>query len=83
MITALTSIKTARRALDGVVDQLGDIEEVVEIFSITGKWDLVAHVQVRAYENLSDVINGKISRIEGIVDTRTVTASAHGVGAKP
>lgn len=74
MITALTHIKTERGALEAVVDQLGGIEEVVEIFSITGKWDLLAHIQVPAYENLSDVINGKISRLQGIADTRTVTA---------
>lgn len=74
MITALTHIKTERGALDAVVDQLGDIDEIVEIFSITGEWDILAHVQVPAYENLSDVVNGKMSRIGGIADTRTVTA---------
>ncbi|MBB1510064.1 anthranilate phosphoribosyltransferase [Tessaracoccus sp. MC1756] len=74
MITALTHIKTERGALESVVDRLGSIEEVVEIFSITGKWDLLAHIQVPQYENLSDVINGKITRLPGIADTRTVTA---------
>lgn len=74
MITALTSIKTERGALDTVVQQLGGIEEIVEIFSITGRWDILAHVQVPAYENLSDVINDKIGRVTGIADTRTVTA---------
>lgn len=74
MITALTHIKTERGALDAVVRQLGSIEEVVEIFSITGKWDLLAHIQVPVYESLSDVINDKISQLDGIADTRTVTA---------
>ncbi|HHT14188.1 MAG TPA: anthranilate phosphoribosyltransferase [Propionibacterium sp.] len=74
MITALTHIKTERGALDSVVRQLGSIEEVVEIFSITGKWDLLVHVQVPVYESLSDVINDKISLLEGVADTRTVTA---------
>lgn len=74
MITAMVSFKVKKGALSRVATELSAIEEVVEVYSTTGNYDLLAHVQVREYENLSDVVNDKIASLPGIKDTRTVTA---------
>ncbi len=70
----MVSFKVKKGALTEVASQLGAIEEVVEVYSTTGPYDLLAHVQVRAYENLSDVVNDKIASLRGVKDTLTVTA---------
>lgn len=74
MITAMVSVKVKKGTLNRVASELSSIEEVVEVYSTNGAYDLLAHVQVRAYENLSDVINDKIASLPGVRDTNTVTA---------
>lgn len=74
MITAMVSVKVRKGALTKVATELSAIEEVAEVYSTTGDYDLLAHVQVHAYENLSDVVNDKIASLAGIKDTNTVTA---------
>lgn len=74
MITAMVSLKVKKGALSRVAAELSAIEEVVEVYSTTGAYDLLAHVQVHEYENLSDVVNERIADLSGIKDTRTVTA---------
>lgn len=74
MITAMVSLKVKKGALGRVATGLSAIEEVVEVYSTTGAYDLLAHVQVHEYENLSDIVNEHIAGLPGIKDTRTVTA---------
>lgn len=74
MVTALVSFKVKKGALTRVATELSAIEEVAEVYSTTGTYDLLAHVQVHEYENLSHVVNDKIASLPGIKDTRTVTA---------
>ncbi len=74
VITAMVSLKVKKGALTKVATELSAIEEVAEVYSVTGDFDLLAHVQVHAYENLSDVVNDKIAALPGIKDSNTVTA---------
>lgn len=67
-------LKVGKGALSRVASELGAIEEVIEIYSITGAYDLLAHVQVREYDNLSDIVNDRIAGMPGVKGTRTVTA---------
>ena len=76
MITAMVYLKVRKGALSRVASELSAIEEVVEVYSITGAYDLLAHVQVHEYDNLSDVVNDGIAGMPGVKGTRTVTASA-------
>ncbi len=74
MITAMVYLKVRKGALSRVASELSAIEEVVEVYSITGAYDLLAHVQVHEYDNLSDVVNDGIAGMPGVKGTRTVTA---------
>jgi DNA-binding Lrp family transcriptional regulator len=38
---------------------------------VTGEFDLVALVRVRAHEELADVIPGTLNRVEGVTHTET------------
>jgi DNA-binding Lrp family transcriptional regulator len=41
------------------------------VYSVTGEFDLVAMVRVRAHDELADVIPGNLNRIAGVTDTAT------------
>jgi anthranilate phosphoribosyltransferase len=74
MITALVLFKVEKGRTAGLASQLGAIEEVVEVLSITGEYDLMAKIQVREYESLSDIVTEKMQNIEGVLATRTMVA---------
>lgn len=74
MITALVLFKAERGKITKLANQLGAIEEVVEVLSITGEHDLMAKVQVRNYENLSDIVTEKMQNMEGVLATKTMMA---------
>ncbi|MGD0275548.1 MAG: anthranilate phosphoribosyltransferase [Syntrophales bacterium] len=74
MITALVMFKVGKGMIPNLATQLGSIEEVVEVFSITGEYDLMAKIQVREYEHLSDIVTEKMQNTEGVLSTRTMMA---------
>lgn len=74
MITAVVLFKVEKGKIPGVANQLGAIEEVVEVLSITGEYDLMAKIQVREYENLSDVVTEKMQNTDGVLETKTMMA---------
>lgn len=74
MITALVQFKVEKGKIQGLANQLGAIEEVVEVLSITGEYDLVAKIQVQEYESLSDIVTDKLQNTDGVLSTRTMMA---------
>lgn len=74
MITALVLFKAEKGKIPGLANQLGAIEEVVEVLSITGEYDLMAKIQVHDYENLSDIVTEKMQNTEGVLETKTMMA---------
>ena len=74
MITALVLFKVQKGMIPGLATQLGAIDDVVEVFSITGEHDLMAKIQVREYEHLSEIVTEKMQNMEGVVSTRTMMA---------
>jgi hypothetical protein len=41
------------------------------VYSITGDFDLVAIVRVRAHDELADVIPGGLNKVDGVIATQT------------
>lgn len=74
MITALVQFKVEQGRIPGLANLLGGIEEVVEVLSVTGEYDLMAKIQVREYESLSDIVTEKMQNLEGVLATRTMMA---------
>ncbi|MCD6261644.1 MAG: Lrp/AsnC ligand binding domain-containing protein, partial [Deltaproteobacteria bacterium] len=74
MITGFVLIKVEKGRVQEIASRLGESEEVKEVFSVTGSYDLVAKVQVKEYENMSDIVTDQFQRIDGLVSTQTVMA---------
>ena len=74
MVTAIVLIETERTRHGETAEALLELDEVNEVYSVAGEWDLVAIVRVRAYEQMAEVVPIKLARFPGI--RRTVTLMA-------
>ncbi len=53
---------------------VADIDEVSEVYSVAGDYDLVIMVRVREHDDLARVVSEGIAKIPGIVKTQTLVA---------
>ncbi len=74
MITAIVLIQTARGSTPDVAQELLDIPEVSEVYSVAGEYDLVAILRVKEYSDMAEVVPGKLQRLQGIARTETLMA---------
>ena len=74
MITAIVLMEVEPRAIPETAAQLADLDHVSEVYSVTGEFDLVAIVRVRAHDDLAEVVTGEIAKVDGIVHTETLVA---------
>jgi DNA-binding Lrp family transcriptional regulator len=71
VVTAIVQIKAEVHRIPEVAEAIAQLPGVSEVYSITGDWDLVAIVRVRAHEELADVIPGGLNKVAGVTSTQT------------
>lgn len=71
MVTAIVHIKADVDRIPEVAQAIADIDGVSEVYSITGNFDLVALVRVAAYEEVAEVVPGRINKVPGVLETET------------
>jgi DNA-binding Lrp family transcriptional regulator len=74
MITAVLLCNVDRRHIPETAQALLDHEEISEVYSVAGDYDLVAIIRVRRHEDLAEVVTGKLAGIETITHTHTLIA---------
>lgn len=74
MITSIVMIKCEVGRVKSVSEALVDIEDVAEVYSVTGEWDIFAVIRVKKFDSLTTVVSEGIASTPGI--TKTVTTLA-------
>ena len=74
MVAALVLIKAETDKVGDLAQALTDIEGVQEVFSVAGRWDLVAIVRVRDNDDLATVVTEHIRKLPGIAGSETMIA---------
>ncbi len=74
MTTAIVLINAERQKISKVGDQLAAIYGVTEVFSVSGRYDLVALIRLKNHDDLAELMTGKITEIEGITRTESMVA---------
>ncbi len=74
MVTAIVLIKAETSRIPDLANKIADMSGVSEVFSVAGRYDLVAIVRVAHNEDLADVITDKMRHLDGIVETETMIA---------
>jgi DNA-binding Lrp family transcriptional regulator len=71
VITAIVLIDCATDAIPEVAEALADLQGVSEVYSVAGGVDLIAMVRVREFDQIAEVIAGRISKVPGVINTDT------------
>jgi DNA-binding Lrp family transcriptional regulator len=71
VITSIVMINAATDSIPEVAEALADIAGVSEVYSVAGAFDLIAVVRVKHYDEVADVIAGRISKTPGVAGTET------------
>lgn len=74
MVHAFVLIDAEPARVADLPGELAELDGVAEVYSVAGHADIVAVVRVRHHEQLADVVTREISRLPGIIDTRTLIA---------
>lgn len=74
MITALILINAERTRIKDVAEHLADIEGISEVYSVSGRYDLVAMIRVKTSDELADLVTDRLADIDGIEHTETMMA---------
>jgi len=71
MFTAFVMVQAERRRMQDVARGLAEIQGVEEVYSVTGEWDIIAVVRLKEYDDLAEIVTGKMVQIPGILRTNT------------
>lgn len=72
---AFVLIRCEVDAVLSAVDRIGDIEGVVRVDAVTGKYDAVAEIEVDDTEKIKSIVAGEIHAIDGVAETATCIAT--------
>jgi DNA-binding Lrp family transcriptional regulator len=71
MITAIVMISVEADRIPEVAEELAEVDGVSEVYSVAGDVDLIAVVRVREFEQIAEVIAGRLSKVPGVLHTDT------------
>ena len=72
--TAIVHIDCATDSIPEVAEALAAQDGVSEVYSVAGNADLIAIVRVPHFDDIAEVIAGRISKTPGVVNTETYVA---------
>jgi DNA-binding Lrp family transcriptional regulator len=74
MVNAVVMLNVKRDLINQVAQNLVGIEGVTEVYSVAGRYDLVAILRAKDDEQLAAIVTEGMLQIEGIVDSETLIA---------
>ena len=74
MITAIVLLHVDPHQIPETAQSIADIDEVSEVYSVTGDWELVTLLRVRSHDQIADVVTGSIAKVPGVTGTHTMIA---------
>jgi DNA-binding Lrp family transcriptional regulator len=74
MVTAFVLIDSQPARTADLAEEIADLPEASEVYSVAGRHDLVVVLRVRENDQLADVVTRHIASLDGVVHTRTLIA---------
>jgi len=74
MVTSIILMNVERHRVNEAAEKLAEMEEISEVFSVSGNYDLIAIVRVGTNEDLAELVTRKFLSVEGIEQTDTMLA---------
>jgi Lrp/AsnC family transcriptional regulator, regulator for asnA, asnC and gidA len=67
-VTAIIIIQTESEKHEKVELELSKLEEVSEVYSVSGEYDILIKVWAHSIEELNKIVNSKIRSVDGVED---------------
>jgi DNA-binding Lrp family transcriptional regulator len=74
MVTSIVLLKVERGMVSSVAEKLAEMNGISEVYSVGGRFDLVAIIRVKSNEDLADMVTKQMAKLEGITNTETLIA---------
>jgi DNA-binding Lrp family transcriptional regulator len=74
MVTALVLINVQHGYINEVANQLVDMQGVAEVYSVGGRFDLVAIIRVKSTDEMADLVTGHMLKIPYVEKSETLIA---------
>jgi DNA-binding Lrp family transcriptional regulator len=74
MVTFIILLNVRSNKITEIAEQLADMPEISEVYSVTGNYDLVAIVRTRSNDDVAELVTNSLGPIEGIEQTDTMLA---------
>lgn len=74
MVTSFILLNVERTKINEVAGQLVEIKGISEVYSVSGKYDLIAIVRVPSNDDLATLVTENIRDLESILKTETMLA---------
>ena len=74
MVHAVVLIETQPDRQPELAEELAGIDGITAVFSVAGRYDLVANLRVPDNEAVADIVSSKVRGLDGVVRTETLIA---------
>ncbi len=74
MVTAIVLLNVERNQVNDVAQKLLEMNGITEVYSVGGRYDLVAIIRVKTNEALADLVTEHMRTLKGIRATETMIA---------
>lgn len=74
MVSALVLLNVERGKINEVGTQLAELKGISEVFSVAGRYDLVAVLRVKDNHSLAELVTERMLHIDGITNSETLIA---------
>lgn len=74
MVSAIVLLNVNRNQINSVAEQLTQLKGITEVFSVAGRYDLVAVLRVMDNDSLADLVTSQMLQVEGITHSETLIA---------
>lgn len=74
MPTAIVMLKIDHRKVTGTAEKLLEIPDIAEVYSVSGRFDLLVVVRSDSVDKIESVITDALLKTEGIVESETMFA---------
>ncbi|KPJ81512.1 MAG: AsnC family transcriptional regulator [Gemmatimonas sp. SG8_23] len=74
MVHAVVLIEAEPDKLPELAEKLVEIDGITAVFSVAGRYDLVANLRVPDNEAVADIVSSEVRGLDGIVRTETLIA---------
>ena len=74
MVTAFILINVERARIGDAAQEILELQDITEVYSVTGPYDIVAVARVRESDRLAELVTEDLAGVQGVVNTETLIA---------